>query len=494
MLAMETPANIESNASVGRWGLRLFLWAFVAKELFFLVVLQGLLYLLPLFDLLYQVDGEAWGLREWFDLLFAVSAGVGVVGSGICAWGLFSYARAEKTRWNSSAMLAAQLAWALSLTWQVVNLLVYRLALTRELVSGTFLADLQTWGFFASAVAESFAIALIAFVGLRESRRLGRLPAKGLFTGLCFALGFGVLISIAHRVIRLVFADWPVAELGFWRSMLNITSMVDHLAILLLFGLSLVLQLRHLGGVPEVGLGAELRAGDRFGMAPWPSVRRGLSVYRGGLIAKIWVVLLGLGLLFLVAIGGSREGALAVLVILSIASLFTTGWMTLGLMGYAQVPLESGGRGPVVFALVMIFVSVLLEIYGLVLVFQLYSRSLDSVYDAAAQMPYVEGFGQAIGIAGLLSLLCSFRQVGLHAGAPTVGRRVGVVATLLSVVAVAAIFIRALAAERMLPGGLAVVFGVGTLVCAIFALVMYFRMLKDLRRAIGAFGRAEVFD
>jgi hypothetical protein len=249
MVFMETVTSGDSDGSVGRSGLRLFLWAFVAKELFFLVVLQGSFYLLPRFGLLYQVDGQAWGLREWYNLLFVISSAVGLVGAGLCAWGLFAYAHASRDRWTSSAMLAALICWGISLGWQLLNLVLFRLILGREMDADSSLVHLHTWGWYGALLAECLALALLGLVCQKASVRLGRSPPKALFAVLIVALGMSLLGALASRLLRL----YPESD-GSWFWLLNITALVENAVVLAMVWILLHIHLRHLTGAPDLGL------------------------------------------------------------------------------------------------------------------------------------------------------------------------------------------------------------------------------------------------
>ncbi len=459
------------------FGLRLFFWGFVVKEIFSLLAMT-LFYFLPQL-VSYGARADGWDITDWFRLIATVSAGIQIVGLAVCFAGLWFVVRDSDDRIGQFSLVA----YGVSLGLSVVDLLL-RLA-------GV---DLPRWVgeavWIVAPALEWTALSLLVVMLERTARAKGR-AASGLAVPIYVVCGLSFLVPRIRQLMWLL--DVDRVDFAVLYGVVNIGPGVLGLVLLVMviFFLLDAQQVLAASGGAVSGAGQDAPV---LGQAPWPSVRGGVAAYRAGLIARIWIMLVGMGLLMLAVAGRSAELARGLLIVMSLGGLVTTGWMLFGLFGYAQVPQASGGRGAAVFALVVGGLATLLDLYAMVLAFQMLSDRYSVIRDAMEISPWIEGSAQVLGLLGAMGLLFSFSRVGRHVGAPEVSRRVGAVAVLLGLTAAGALVLRILAVTRAIRGMGMIPLALGVLILAIVTLVMFLGVLKQFRRAIGAFGDARAFD
>ena len=319
-------------------------------------------------------------------------------------------------------------------------------------------------------------VAVVAAVALAAQRASGQV---GTISALAYGAAGARLLGAGLSVARL----W----LPYSRDLtVRVTLMGTGLAIsavsLLCLGL-LVHRRSH-----ELAAAAGGEAGEEsslsFDSAPWPSVLAGIRAYRAALLARLLIAVGALLLAFMARAARSVDGAKLAMVGGVLASLFIGVWMLSGLIRYARVPRESGAQGAAVTAVSLAIVGLLLELYSVFLVSQVYSSSYRALRQVATRLPWMQAVGLALGVFAAVALLVSLGRLSRHLVLPELVRRVGQVIGVLVIVAVGNVVLRAILAARP-RGGTAVVLALGggvlLLGLAIWGLVGLFRILDGLR-------------
>ena len=459
-------------AANGILGLRMFLWG-MTVHVVIAVALRLTLHVLLTLDPAGEMWGE-WTLGDVFGLLTGSAAVVHLLCLGVMAAGLWSYLATARRGGAAALALPAAALVCLALLWGVVAFFISH-------VGDGDLGTMFRWGAVSKWIAEAVVVVLVVLAAARVSRSLE------------WNLGAGVVAVLVFAALDALLALLPALGVPL-RELLGSTWLWQGLLYTVYTGLLVSLWLvlgTHIGHLaatpappePEAGLGRW----ERFAVPPWPAVRNGLAAYRAALLTKIVVVLGGFGLMVLANLAESRGGVKVTLIGSSLLGLAATLGMAAGLAGYARVPAESGARGPALATLVAMGVGVLLELYTLVLVFQMFSGNYSAARNAIDRAPFVEGAAMGIGVVGMIGLLVSFRRAGDFIDAPEVGARVAPLFGLLVGVAAGGLTLRFLVAQRTIGGYLALPLAIAILVLAIVALTMFLRTLRDLRGALGAF-------
>jgi hypothetical protein len=225
----------------------------------------------------------------------------------------------------------------------------------------------------------------------------------------------------------------------------------------------------------------------------WMSAKRGLVTYRRALIFRI-ILAIGGGLIIgiMTASGGleNLDSILWATLLVTVASTALTGWMVLGLIGYAKVPAETGGRGLATIALVIAALGLLVEIYVTYLLGKVVLGGFDSLGELAALGDRsFEMIARLGGLVGFICLVVSLKKVASHVGAYHVRDMISSFVMLIFVII--GIFVAIL----LLPVPfIALLGGLAVLVLLIVALVKFLRILESLGNAIGGLDVSSVFE
>ncbi|WP_224363067.1 hypothetical protein [Hyalangium versicolor] len=154
------------------------------------------------------------------------------------------------------------------------------------------------------------------------------------------------------------------------------------------------------------GLVAELK---RASSPEWRAASEGLTLYRGALLARIAVMLIGTPLLFLASRSGEQEPSLGLLKVMTLGTLACGLAALVGLFGYSKIPESSGARGHARSALGLGLTGGVFDVWAVILIFRL-SGSVSAAFTYMDQAPWVEAGAQTAGLVALLFLLASFHQ------------------------------------------------------------------------------------
>jgi hypothetical protein len=149
----------------------------------------------------------------------------------------------------------------------------------------------------------------------------------------------------------------------------------------------------------------------------WLAASNGLALYRGALLARIAVTLVGVPGMMLVAQSGNMESVKVLLVMLTVVTLVCGLASIIGLFGYASVPESSGARAPARTALGIGLAGGVFDFWALLLVIRLAGGSLSEAFAYQDQAPWVEAGAQATGLVALMFLISSFHFAASALGA-----------------------------------------------------------------------------
>jgi hypothetical protein len=201
-----------------------------------------------------------------------------------------------------------------------------------------------------------------------------------------------------RSLVDVPFEERPGLWLVYVRDALSYTSTLVLAAVFFLF------RSRLLRASEVISAGLE-----RVSSPEWRAASEGLTLYRGALLTRITVMLLGIPLLLWVSRSGEQEVSLGVLKLITLATLACGIASLAGLFGYLKIPESSGARGHARSALGIGLTGSLFDVWAVILIFRM-SGSVSAAIAYMEQAPWVEAGAQTAGLAALLFLLASFHQ------------------------------------------------------------------------------------
>jgi len=232
---------------------------------------------------------------------------------------------------------------------------------------------------------------------------------------------------------------------------------------------------------------AEGGEGPRLEGSEWSSVAGGLETYRGVLLAKIVLTVLGALALGAAMFSQSQGLAQGAGVLWALVDVGLTLLLIGALAGYCNVPDLTDARQTAVMATASAVLLLAVQVYTLWLLYMVlgHERHLEESLQAQARMPTVETAAQLGGLGGLLLLLVSFRALATYLGLAAVAARTGGVALAVMVTMAGAFSFRwALLHEGIRSPAVLVACALGLLAVAIGTLVSYLGIVAALAREV----------
>ena len=170
----------------------------------------------------------------------------------------------------------------------------------------------------------------------------------------------------------------------------------------------------------------------------WPTVAIGLRFYGNGLAWRISVTFVGMFLMFMAAVSGSRGLATLFGFCLPLALIITSLVMAAGLAGYARQPAGSGGTAPAWIAFAALLLGICFDLVAFILVIRVIGGTRADVLDGSYKGLSVKlwRWGLLTGAVSLGTLLLSFGLVAAHLRRVDMVRRWSLVGSYLLTVGV----------------------------------------------------------
>ncbi|MCB9547673.1 MAG: hypothetical protein H6706_17740 [Myxococcales bacterium] len=207
-----------------------------------------------------------------------------------------------------------------------------------------------------------------------------------------------------------------------------------------------------------------------------PAAGQALRHFHDMLIARVVVMVIAIGLTF-AARGGQDPSAMKAVLyggtLLGMALGFA---MMLALFRFAAA--TPAGDGPARLAGTMLALSLVLDLWSLKLMSDLFGGRLSAAFSALDTLPWVQGTGQVLGLIGMLGVVGAVTDVGRLAEDEDLVRRASGLRVGLIVLALLAFAVRIVASGRRPPVGLLLPLAVITLVGAIAVLVGVTRLVS----------------
>jgi hypothetical protein len=235
--------------------------------------------------------------------------------------------------------------------------------------------------------------------------------------------------------------------------------------------------------------------GDEFAdqLSPaWRPAADGLRLYASALAWRVFATVGGYLVLAFAMSVHSQVLVKPVLIGLPLLALVTSAVMTVGIVRYARQPAESGAGVPAWMAAVVMAAGVLLEGYGLVLLFRWLaaeSSSYSSYHELRAlaeQAQLLSLWAMGLGLVALLSLLFSFAQLARHIQRVDLAEHTVVIGVFLAGTGAAALGFRSYAASSQLAPGASIAVGMIIVAAATCAVLTYLTLVNNLAMVLGA--------
>jgi hypothetical protein len=358
------------------------------------------------------------------------------------------------------------LRWALA-GW-VVNLALRLFTLT-QVVATTPLVSYESIGWTVQMLAWRAAALLSYLPFLFLYGRLGGRLGRRDLTSLTFATGAVFLFVQAIYILGMLPS---FAARGVFFTVTNWVAVGGDVLWAVLASQALVAVRRSPAELP-----APTAAADRS----WAGPAAGLRLHRAGVLVKIGAGVLGA--LLVVAATASRDPRLArmVLVPLLLVALGGSGVALAGLIRFARVPEESGARSFAVIAALLGGAGLCVDLWALVLTFQLLGGS--GSIDLAQQLQSLEPLGLALSLPALIVLLVGLRRVATVLGELDQASRATRLVVLAAIVAPLAVLMKIPAVARQM-GPVLILPALVLLGLAIYAVVRYVGLIGGLSRAM----------
>jgi hypothetical protein len=226
----------------------------------------------------------------------------------------------------------------------------------------------------------------------------------------------------------------------------------------------------------------------------WERAGRGLSLYRAGILLNIGATILGLLLVRAAASGASSgdmfsamqaiETVKQMLVISTVLTFLVSVVALVGLVKYAGLPWESGGRGLAHVGLGGYVAGMLLG--GVTVALTVHAASSGSIWALVDlqkdQLPVVQAVTVVVGIVTLVALLRSLAATARHLGLDDLAARTRALTIGVLIVGPVLGLVRAFARE--IPVALLLIAAVPGLIGALLLLVTYIKLLGRLSSEI----------
>ncbi len=231
----------------------------------------------------------------------------------------------------------------------------------------------------------------------------------------------------------------------------------------------------------------------------WQWVADGLQLYRSALTWRVFLSVLAYVLLMLGMRSQSPGFTKLVAVAFPIAVMFTTAAMITGVVRYARQPMNSNACGSASLAAVLMGLGLLLDGYGLVLTFKLFSLSntewpsYRELHSLTEQMQSISMWAMGLGFSSLLAMLISFGQLTNLLDRLDLRNRVVGISLFICFASVTVLGFRSYLGSRphMEPGTL-LVYAIACLMVAIAALATYLGLVMALVESIRRDGDSDL--
>jgi hypothetical protein len=369
--------------------------------------------------------------------------------AGLCAMCLHSAVdRVGRRLWAVAVILAVLVALE-----SVANLLTDSLATDDPLLWRLYR---QTWFQVLLTVAYKGLPAAVAIAAARSIRR--RSSA---------AIAVVVLVVLATSIaVRYVAMDASSSE---WLHYLNGTV----LPALALGGAAVLCWI----AAANRGAAPPPPAGSLEASPDWLRAADGLGLYSAALVWRLAITFGGYALLSMAMLGRSAGLARLLMWALPLGALATGVMMFAGIVRFSGQPSSSPGRPAALFAAATMAITLVLDLYLLVLMLGVSGES--GGYDALATASRLGPWTMALGFASLGALLFSFGAIAGRIADPTLRRRVGGVAIWLGFIALSAVGLRMMFDDISRRGGgsmIAIALVVG--VAALAVLIAYVGLVR----------------
>lgn len=209
----------------------------------------------------------------------------------------------------------------------------------------------------------------------------------------------------------------------------------------------------------------------------------GLRLFSTGLKLRIMCLVGVVALSVLLTVSRSAGGLKGVLYGGTMISMGAGLLMVAGLGRYALARQNDLGS---IIATVLMAVGVLLELWTLSLLSDLFGGRFGAALSAQSSLGWAQGLGQGLGLVAMLALLTSLRQVARFGDDLALAGRAGGLMGLVVGVAGLATAVRVLANARSVPVALGLVLGLSALSAAIVMIVRLLSLIRDVARHLEA--------
>ena len=208
----------------------------------------------------------------------------------------------------------------------------------------------------------------------------------------------------------------------------------------------------------------------------------GLRLFSTGLKMRIVCLIATVGVALLFAVSGSVAGAKVSLYSGTLLSMIAGVMMVAGLARYAFSLGSHDVAG--ILATVLMTLGLLLDVWVLQLLNDLFGDRLGAAMDAQKSLGWVQGIGQVLGLVAMLGLLTSLREVARFGGNFSLARRASGLMGLVVLVAGLATAVRFLANMRALPAALGIAAGLLALMVAVVMILRLLGLIGDVARQL----------
>ena len=410
---------------------------------------------------------ELWEVGSWISMLCRL---VILAGGFIALGGLRAYGRALPAALGGLAKGAVALV-SLDLAVDLLFTVNHASSLAGAHLMDLFADPVGDYTTFLDVVGSTGQLARGVGIGLalllvqRAASAQGAPVPDGLFWGALGATGARLLLPLLR------FLDGPsVPSVVYW----GLFVAADVLLLLVLRA--------HRESLPAEGP-APAETNAELADPAWAAPGRALALYHRGIVIQLLVSVLG-GLLGVLA-GASRNIELVkgIMVLVAVGTMLVQLVILTGALRYArQLPELAPGKGAAQLGGTLLVITFLVNVGATVLIVRAFgSGRLRHLFDLQDQLPWVQGAGQALGLFALLALLVSFGEVAGHIERHDLAERTGGLKVALPVLAILGLVFKAGAAEL---GVVALALGLVFLVGALWALIAYLKLVRDVGGAL----------